>query len=80
MAVQIIRAGQTVRVRIQPRSIVDTYIAGGYLYVLYSDGTTDNAGYVGGTGVAPGVIFANDENIYANSETIYVGSADLLGV
>lgn len=73
MAVQIIRAGQTVRVRIQPRSIVDTYIEAGYLYVLFSDGTLDNAGYVGG--YAPAPVYANAQDVYANSETIYVGNA-----
>lgn len=75
MAVQIIRAGQTVRVRIQPRSIADTYVnALGQLVALYSDGTEDVIG------VIPYAQPVRAENIYANSERVYANQllADFL--
>lgn len=51
MTTQVIRVGSTVRVVVQGRSIVGTAIdALGHLIVTYSDGTTDDAGFiVGGT-------------------------------
>ncbi len=48
MATEIIRAGSTVRVIVNPRGISDTEVVGGYLFITYTDGTVENAGYIGG--------------------------------
>lgn len=48
MPTQIIRAGSSVRVIINPRSIVDTTIVDGFLIISYSDGSVENAGFLGG--------------------------------
>jgi hypothetical protein len=67
---QVIRAGSTVRVVVQGRSIVGTAIdASGHLIVTYSDGATDNAGYIVG-GTPPLATIAN-----TRSDSILVGSA-----
>jgi len=68
MSTQIIRGGSAIRVIVQSRSITDTSIVDGYLIITYSDGSFENAGYIGGGGsVAP---------------TIYntLGSSDLAAV
>lgn len=68
MTVQIIRAGQTVRVRIQPRSVNDSYVnALGQLVVVYSDGTEDIVGVIPyAQPVSPDNIYANTTIVYAN--------------
>ena len=68
MSTQIIRGGSAIRVIVQSRSITDTSIVDGYLIITYSDGSFENAGYIGGGG--------------AITPTIYntLGSSDLTGV
>lgn len=50
MVTTVIRGGSTVRIQVRPRSIADTYIEDGFLFVVYSDGEIDNVGPVGGGG------------------------------
>lgn len=57
MAVQVIQAGATVRVIVNPRAIADTSIVNGFLIITYTDGTEENAGYIGGGGVMEANIF-----------------------
>jgi len=47
MSSQVIRTGGTVRVVVSPRSILSVEIVDGYLIVTYTDGTTQNVGYIG---------------------------------
>lgn len=46
MATQVIRTGGSVRIVVNPRSIVDTTIVDGFLIISYSDGTSENAGFI----------------------------------
>jgi len=57
MAVQVIQTGATVRVIVNPRAIANTEIVDGFLVLTYTDGTTDNVGYIGGGGVVGANIF-----------------------
>lgn len=80
MATQIIRTGSNIRVIINPRSITDTSIVDGYLIISYSDGTTENAGYIGGGVVVPATIYntAGDSDLPASSVDGFVSIADTI--
>lgn len=72
MAVQVIRAGSSVRVIVEARGIADTEIVAGFLIITYTDGTTENAGYVGGGTPPPLTIPSFAFNDATNSQ--YLGA------
>lgn len=57
MPTQVIQTGGTVRVIVNPRAIADTSIVNGFLIITYTDGTEENAGYIGGGGVMEANVF-----------------------
>lgn len=78
MATQIIRGGQTVRVIVNPRGIASTDIVGGYLLITYTDGATENAGYIGGGGgTVPDIYNTNgDSTLNAYQVNGFIAMAD----
>lgn len=57
MAVQVIQTGASVRVIVNPRAITSVEVVNGFLMVSYTDGTTENAGYIGAGGGVSATIF-----------------------
>ena len=73
MATTVIDGGQTIIVRVSARGIAGTQIVAGRLIVTYDDGTSEDAGPVGGGVIPPEPgVYMMDFRVPANAR--YLGA------
>lgn len=69
MTTQVVQTGGNVRLIVSPRGIVNSDLVNNDLIFDYSDGTTENVGQVGGSGVIPNALVGRANGDYLVSRT-----------